>query len=195
LQVVDDPTEFSATNHPLVDVPIGTPIDDLDQLQGCWVSYAHVVYDDYYSGDIVESDEYAMLVFDSESKMYAGYSLYSSTGEPSWLEPPGSLLFITQTGPYEIIRDNAIYWETGTLLGGRLLEDGSIVPDYLAAVTWSLSDEDWGYDILVTVQGDYMTMLAQPDGYDPVSSLEDRDEEIVFEYWYRVDCDSVPEPG
>ncbi len=118
LQVMDDPTAHAPTNHPLADVAVGTAIDDLDQLAGCWTRYAHTVYEDYYSGDTVESDTYEMLEFDPESGLYTDYALSSPGFEPGWPEPPGSFLFITHTGPYKLIRDNAIHWKTGTVRGG-----------------------------------------------------------------------------
>ncbi len=224
LAVQADPERFSSemdpegditADHPLLDMPVGTVIDDLSALDGCWGRYYRVLEtaEDRESSGASQSDNYAVGVLEinvAEGRI-AEHRLRTrspmSAPPPDWMPTllrPDNLgehfrpwvegwpEFTAISGDLVIESDHTIlqgmanYQQTALDDAGQPTFDCTLAPPPFVPSMESLPE---GYSLrwLVTLQGNYLK--TRPCWDDPAECMAEAAEFVDYGHlWFRLDC-------
>lgn len=186
-----DPARFGIENHPLADVLVGTVIDDLANLDGCWGRYVIEIRDDPQTGEAVRIESFEALRFDLATGVV---SLQRLSRLPPANDRTQALFGsnLNSDTPFLLVEDYRIAILSDHLLrfdgidarGAAVQEDGSLVFDCFAALASSIN-QDATLGVLATVQGDFLKYVDRAgDPENIVPSAADEHASL----WVRFDC-------
>lgn len=195
--VRDDPNRFSLEDHPLKDVDVGTVIDDLSGLEGCWGRYVLRPIEITETGEVFELELAEVFIFDLAAGRVTRHSSLTRPPLEFSLDLPGGTTFgegfigetpgfLTVVSHVEIIDDKLIATDGIRSEVAAIEADGRMVFDCQLAVVGSIN-ETTSLTWVVTLQGDFLKMhddLGGPE--DALAHAEDQDE--FAELWIRFDC-------
>lgn len=191
--VRNDPARFAPVDHPLKGVSVGTVIDDLSGLDGCWGRFVIDSIENPETGEVFEQERMEVLVFDLaagrvtqnsfSTRPPLSFSLSADSGfaDSFFGETP---FFLTAVSRVEIIRDNMITINGISSEGAAIEADGRFVFDCGVALGGSFSDTA-SLTGLVTLQGDFLKKDDDLGG--PEDALANANDEFA-ELWVRFDC-------
>ena len=191
--VRNDPARFALEDHPLKDVSVGTVIDDLSGLDGCWGRFALNPIEHPETGEVFEQERVEVLFFDLAAGRVTShffftrppldFSLSADSGFPDSFfgETP---FFLTVVSSVEIIRDNMITINGISSTGAAIEADGRFVFDCGVALGGSFNDTA-SLTGLVTLQGNFLKKDDSLGG--PEDALAEANDEFA-ELWVRFDC-------
>lgn len=186
-----DPARFGIEDHPLREVLIGTVIDDLSNLDGCWGRYFIEIRDDPETGEPVRIENFEALRFDlaagvvslqrlsqlppvnERAQEFFGANLNSHTP-----------FFVAEDYRLTILGDHLLRFDGISAEGAAVEEDGRLVFDCFAAFISSIN-QDATFSVIATVQGDFLKYGE--DGGDPEKIVRSAVEEYAS-LWVRFDC-------
>ncbi len=172
--VQDDPARFGSEGHPLADVPLGTVIDDLSGLDGCWAHYVRQTYEIRDTDRTEVSEDAEVLRFD----LAAGELHYYMFHLARWEDSPSatSILighqqraFMTVVYDLTVVSDNMLVIEITHAEGAGIDDDGDLVYD--CGVSNGFFNLGIGGKLtsIVSLQGDdlkYDDTLPHPEDID-----------------------------
>lgn len=191
--VQDDPARFGPEDHPLTDVPLGTVIDDLSDLDGCWARYTRQTYEVWDTDRTDVSEDVEVLRFD----LAAGELHYHLFHLSRWEDSPDPSVwafvssrqraFMTVVYDLTVVSDNMLVIEITHAEGAAIEDNGDLVYD--CGVSNGFFNVGIGSDLtsVVTVQDGYlkyMDTLRDPEDID-LADYEDSGDLFV-----RFDCPS-----
>ncbi len=188
LIVRDDPAAFSPDSHPLADVPAGTVMDDLANLEGCWASSrAEPLQSDVAQGVPAQPFQRIEVL-----EVHAG--LTSLTRHtllvPTDVLPFGTRwpIYISHEEEVEINGKDRMRNTTVSANAGELHDDGEVRPSFIGSLGASRAEGGGTVVSLLTLDGDSLRTL---DGGCCDGRPEDLSEEWVERnttLWFRVEC-------
>ncbi len=172
--VLDNRDRFTIEDHPLAEIPLGTVIGELSQLEGCWVRVQLEVLTDG-SGEWVEAE---FCRVDLGESMIHSARMTGVDGQ-TCLEDSRPFIQVYEDQVNEVLDDRLVIEgvagsDEQTTAGVN--SDGSLSPHLVARFGWELSI---GLEVerLFTVDGDFLA-ASKNRGTDPAAS----------DLWVRVNC-------
>jgi len=172
-----DPQRYSEEGHPLAAVAVGTVIDDLDGLAGCWGRRTVVPVQDAETGTTIDETRVEVLRFDADQGLLSedwllgwqeGSAFAALNGSPSSV--------VTYTCAFQILSENRISRTIDDGFAGAVTADWRIVfTPFIMGVLVSLGNE---WESYVTVQGEYLR----------IDDMGSDDEVGEISLWRRLDC-------
>ena len=197
--VVADPLRFDADDHPLRGVPLGTVIDGVSALDGCWGLHGQETGPNLWTDspdDMWEVERFEVLRFNlAEGRLYHHIYEPSIPEEGLWLFGGTAVVsagptFVTGVFTVVVLDENTLSLEYLYGEGAAIEEDGTLVYHCLASNNpWSLGDGSILIGMM-TIQGDslkYVDVVGRPD--DVLSEGRGFEEyEDYADLWVRFDC-------
>ncbi len=190
--VQDDPARFGSEDHPLTDVPLGTVIDDLSGLDGCWAHYARRTYEIPDTDRTEVSEDVEVLRFDLAAGELHYYIFHLSRWEDSpdpafWILSRQQRAFMVVVYDLTVLSDNMLVIEITHAEGAGIDDNGDLVYD--CGVSNGFFNLGIGADLtgVVTLQGDYLKYTDTM--FDP-EDIDLSDYEDSGDLFMRFDCPS-----
>jgi hypothetical protein len=190
--VQSDSGRFSPDDHPLRDVAVGTVIDDLSGLDGCWGRHYYDSYVDHATGETIAIERWEVLRFDLARGQLIEHGLRPPMpgnvpeymGDAFITDLP---FFTTWEYTATVLADNMVLLEYVDGEGAAIRDDGAL--EFYCPVSGGAFNLGPGSTLtgLVTLDGDYMKYrdtLAEPEEVDPAEYEESAG------LWVRFDCPS-----
>ena len=191
--VRNDPARFAPEDHPLRVVKVGTVIDDLSGLDGCWGRSIIIPITNSETGEIFEQEQMEVLVFDLAAGRVTRHSFttrpplgfLSNEGggfpDSFFAETP---FFLSVVSDLRLISNNIITTAGLSSQEAAIEPDGRLVFDCGAATVGSINDTATLIGF-VTLQGNFLKKSDSPNG-PGLAPAEPNDE--LAEFWLRFDC-------
>lgn len=186
-----DPARFGIEDHPLREVLIGTVIDDLSNLDGCWGRYFIEIRDDPETGEPVQTEYVEALKFDLAAGVVSLQRLFklppindrapAIVGDHLNSDTP---FLVVEDYRLTILGDHLLRFEGISAQGAAVQEDGRLVFDCLAAFISSIN-QDATFGVMATVQGDF---LKYGEGSSDPEKIVPSSVEEYASLWVRFDC-------
>jgi len=191
--VRNDPARFAPADHPLKTVSVGTVIDDLSGLDGCWGRFIINPIENSETGEIFQQEQMEVLVFDVAAGRITRHSFttrpplgfLSNDGggfpDSFFAETP---FFLSVVSDLRIISDNIITTAGISSEEAAIEPDGRLVFDCGAATVGSINDTATltGF---VTLQGNFLKKSDSPNGPGQAPAVANDE---LAELWVRFDC-------
>lgn len=186
-QVIDNPVEFTETDHPLADTELGETRDDITSIVGCW-GRAGRDLDEGRAADVALLSEVLKIEPDGTMWTYEFFR-YAPGSELSEFNNGNNFLKLVKAD-YRVLNPKTIDFRTrgeeaGEILLAHVTPDWQIVPlgdiANLVASTFSIHNS---WEIGITTQGDW---LRTDDGF--IGSPPDGSN---YRYWKRLSCQVGP---
>jgi hypothetical protein len=197
-----DPAGFSPATNPLAGVVVGTKLDDLAGLAGCWGRYTRQTFDSSQTGQNAASEEFAVLQFDLDGgtvTLHRYFTLPSADPDSS-LGRVNQLLggiilsdlpiFMTEVYTITSMSDNLLVLQGVSAEAAAVGEDGRPVFNCLAALSAEVNAQAT-LRMLLTRQGQFLKEYDESVESDGTSSAPDIVPAEVDEFadlWARFDC-------
>lgn len=172
-----DPQRYSEEGHPLAEAAVGTVIDDLDGLAGCWGRRSVVPAEDAETGMTIDETRVEVLRFDADQGLLTEYWLlgWPEGSVPAALNGSSSSV-VTYICGFQMLSENRISQTINDGFGGAVTAGGRIVfTPFIMGVLVSLGNE---WESYITLQGEYLR----------IDEFGSDDEAGETSLWRRLDC-------
>ena len=197
-----DPARFGPESNPLAGVVVGTKLDDLSGLAGCWGRYTRQTIENSQTGQSAVSEEFAVLKFDLDrgTVTLQRYLAMPSTDVDGSIARAGQFLgdavsfdlpiFLTEVYSITGTADNLLLLQGVSAQGAAVGADGRPVFSCLASLSADINSAAT-LQMLLTRQGDFLKEYDSDAAFDSATSAEDiapAEADEFADLWARFDC-------